>query len=229
MDPSIYRVLGFKVVGDHIPQVKFEDGLERTIELEAVLEGEVFGSLRDPRFFVKVELDPENHTLVWPNDAVCDPETLHDWPKDTADERYGRPMGCRRIPRKVVCSETPQEGQSAKMRESCVRPSSFEKSECWNGRDNAHLQGGFSVSSLPQFFGKYLAFIKKKESFSMSVPTERDPGVFGLPIQSFAFFRTRSLGGTISTRQFPNYARIQMRWNAIIHTRKEFAFVKHVP
>ena len=81
MDHSIYRVLGFKVVGDYVVQVKFEDGLERTIDLAAVLEGEVFGPLRDPRLFAQVELDPESHTLVWPNGADFDPETLHDWPK----------------------------------------------------------------------------------------------------------------------------------------------------
>ena len=81
MDHSIYRILEFKVVGDHVLQVKFEDGLDRTIDFEAVLEGEMFGPLKDPRLFAQVELDAETHTLVWPNGADFDPETLHDWPK----------------------------------------------------------------------------------------------------------------------------------------------------
>ena len=81
MNHSIYRVLDFKVVGDYILQVEFEDGLDRTVDLEAVLEGEMSGPLKDPRLFAQVELDPETHTLVWPNGADFDPETLHDWPK----------------------------------------------------------------------------------------------------------------------------------------------------
>jgi hypothetical protein len=31
--------------------------------------------------FNQVEIDPEIHTLVWPNGADFDPETLHNWPK----------------------------------------------------------------------------------------------------------------------------------------------------
>lgn len=81
MEHSIYRVLRFKVVGDYGLQVEFEDGVERNIDLEPVLEGEIFGPLKDPRLFAQVELEPESHTLVWPNGADFDPETLHDWPK----------------------------------------------------------------------------------------------------------------------------------------------------
>jgi hypothetical protein len=30
--------------------------------------------------FNQVQIDPEVHTLVWPNGADFDPATLHDWP-----------------------------------------------------------------------------------------------------------------------------------------------------
>jgi hypothetical protein len=31
--------------------------------------------------FNQVRIDPEVHTLVWPNGADFDPATLHDWPE----------------------------------------------------------------------------------------------------------------------------------------------------
>jgi len=31
--------------------------------------------------FNEVRIDPEVHTLVWPNGGDFDPATLHDWPQ----------------------------------------------------------------------------------------------------------------------------------------------------
>jgi Protein of unknown function (DUF2442) len=50
------------------------------IDFEPVLRGALYGPLRDPALFAAVRIDSEAHTLVWPNDADFDPETLHDWP-----------------------------------------------------------------------------------------------------------------------------------------------------
>ena len=40
-----------------------------------------FRLFRDPALFKRVALDPEVHTIVWPNGADFDPATLHDWPE----------------------------------------------------------------------------------------------------------------------------------------------------
>lgn len=80
MNHPVYRIIGFKLAGPHSLQVEFDDGIERRVDLEGVLEGEMFGALKDPRLFAQVDLDPETHTLVWPNGADFDPETLHEWP-----------------------------------------------------------------------------------------------------------------------------------------------------
>lgn len=76
----LYRVTAFRHVGPTALQVSFDDGSSQTIDFEPVLTGELFGPLRDPEMFLGVKLDPEVHTLVWPNGADFDPATLHDWP-----------------------------------------------------------------------------------------------------------------------------------------------------
>jgi len=62
-------------------RVRFDDGLERIIDFSGVLSGELFGPLKDLILFNQVQVDPETHTLAWPNGADFDPETLHDWPQ----------------------------------------------------------------------------------------------------------------------------------------------------
>lgn len=81
MHHPIYRVVGFKLVRPYTLQVRFDDGTEREIDFRPLLEGELYGPLQDEKLFNQVEIDPETHTLVWPNGADFDPETLHEWPK----------------------------------------------------------------------------------------------------------------------------------------------------
>lgn len=81
MDHPIYRVTSFELLGKHLLRVGFDDGLTREINLEPVLQGEIYGPLRDPAVFASVEIDPEIHTLVWPGGADFDPAILHDWPE----------------------------------------------------------------------------------------------------------------------------------------------------
>jgi hypothetical protein len=62
-------------------RVLFDDQTEQVINFEPVLAGELYGPLRDLSLFNQVRIDPEVHTLVWPNGADFDPAILHDWPK----------------------------------------------------------------------------------------------------------------------------------------------------
>ena len=84
MQHPIHRVTRFKIVGPYRVEVELEDRVSRTIDLRPILAGRLYGPLRDPDVFNGVRLDPEVHTLVWPNGADFDPATLHDWP-DHAD------------------------------------------------------------------------------------------------------------------------------------------------
>jgi hypothetical protein len=80
MNHAIHRVTNFEILGPYSLRVSFEDGVSRRIDLEPVLEGDLYGPLRDPVLFNGVQIDPEVGTLVWPNGADFDPETSHDWP-----------------------------------------------------------------------------------------------------------------------------------------------------
>jgi len=85
MSHPIYRVVEFEIVGPYRLRVVFDDGREQVVDFRPVLEGPLYGPLRDEKLFSQVEIDPEVHTLVWPNGADFDPETLHDWPKYAED------------------------------------------------------------------------------------------------------------------------------------------------
>jgi Protein of unknown function (DUF2442) len=81
MSHSIYRVISFAIVGDYTLSVRFDDCTEQTIDFRPILAGKLYRPLRDSNLFNQVRIDPEVHTLVWPNGADFDPATLHDWPR----------------------------------------------------------------------------------------------------------------------------------------------------
>jgi hypothetical protein len=81
MSHPIHQVRAFEIVAPYTLRVRFADDTEQTINFRPVLAGELYGPLAELSFFIQVRLDPEVHTLVWPNGADFDPATLHDWPK----------------------------------------------------------------------------------------------------------------------------------------------------
>jgi hypothetical protein len=81
MAHAIHQVKSFEIKAPFILNIRFEDNTEQTINFQPILAGEIFGPLKDLSVFNQVTIDPEVHTLVWPNGADFDPETLHNWPK----------------------------------------------------------------------------------------------------------------------------------------------------
>jgi hypothetical protein len=80
MTHEIHRVTSFQHLGDYTLRVRFADATEQVIDFGPVLIGEIYGPLAEPELFRQVSIDPESHTLVWPNGADFDPAQLHDWP-----------------------------------------------------------------------------------------------------------------------------------------------------
>lgn len=79
-----YDVIEARYVSGYVVWLKFRDGTKGEIDLRNELEGPVFEPLRDVTFFAKFRVDPEFHTLVWPNGADFAPEFLHDSVRVTA-------------------------------------------------------------------------------------------------------------------------------------------------
>ncbi|OGO38033.1 MAG: hypothetical protein A2Z03_04070 [Chloroflexi bacterium RBG_16_56_8] len=77
----IYLVQAFEIVAPYTLRVQFDDNTSQTINFRPIIAGELYGPLRDLNLFNQVQIDPEVHTLVWPNGADFDPATLHDWPQ----------------------------------------------------------------------------------------------------------------------------------------------------
>jgi hypothetical protein len=92
MAHPIHRVSSFEILSSYTLRVRFDDRTEQVINFEPILAGELYRPLRDLSLFNQVRLDPEVHTLVWPNGADFDPATLHDWPEhlDALIERARR-------------------------------------------------------------------------------------------------------------------------------------------
>ena len=85
MTHEIYRVEAFEKTAPFTLRVDFDDGTSQVIDFQPVLKVELYGPLRDPELFNQVQIDPEIHTLVWPNGADFDPAILHDWPQRFAE------------------------------------------------------------------------------------------------------------------------------------------------
>lgn len=62
---------GFRV------RLTLSDGLVRELDLDPMLEGGGFESLRDSTEFTRVFLDEVAGTIAWPNGIDLDPDVLH--------------------------------------------------------------------------------------------------------------------------------------------------------
>jgi hypothetical protein len=81
MAHEIYHVSSFQKIAPFTLSIQFNDGTTQAIDFRPVLEGELYGPLQDPTLFAQIRIDPEIHTLVWPNGADFDPAILHNWPE----------------------------------------------------------------------------------------------------------------------------------------------------
>jgi Protein of unknown function (DUF2442) len=74
------RVVAVEIVLPYGLLLTFADRSVGMVDARAWVEaGEgIFTELRDPELFAQVRVDPDAETIVWPNDADVDPDTLYE-------------------------------------------------------------------------------------------------------------------------------------------------------
>jgi hypothetical protein len=72
-----FRVVDARHIHDFVLWLRFSDGTEGELDLRAELDGPIFEPLKHIAFFKQLRIDPDLHTLVWPNGADFSPEFLH--------------------------------------------------------------------------------------------------------------------------------------------------------
>jgi hypothetical protein len=71
------RVICTEFLEDYRVKLSFSDGLAGSIDLQPILQGELFEPLRELSAFRQARV--QHGTLVWPNEADLCPDVLHYW------------------------------------------------------------------------------------------------------------------------------------------------------
>ena len=61
----------------YVVRVVFADDEIRDVDIEPLLDGDVFRALRDPELFSQVRVDEYGETIVWANGADLDPDVIY--------------------------------------------------------------------------------------------------------------------------------------------------------
>lgn len=77
---EILRILEAETRGPSSLWLRFNDGVDKVVDLRPLLHGTVFEPLQDPEYFARVAVDAACGTVVWPNGADFAPEALHGLP-----------------------------------------------------------------------------------------------------------------------------------------------------
>lgn len=76
---EIHTIKSFRKIAPYTLEIIFGNNNCKTINFLPVLNGEMYGTLKNADFFDKVILDTEVKTIVWPNGADFDPSLLYNW------------------------------------------------------------------------------------------------------------------------------------------------------
>lgn len=70
-------IVNVRVLKDFHVKLTFKNGVKKTVDLEPLLAGPIFGPLKNERRFSEVMAHPEFGCLEWPNGADICPDVLY--------------------------------------------------------------------------------------------------------------------------------------------------------
>ena len=71
------RIVETRALDNYRLHVRFEDGVEGTVDLSEMAGRGVFRDWSDPDFFARVTVDPETRTVAWPGGIDLCPDQLY--------------------------------------------------------------------------------------------------------------------------------------------------------
>ena len=74
----ILRITQAEVAGRHSLRLAFNNGTQKTVNVQPLLDGPIFEPLKNSSYFARVTLDTFCGTVVWPNGADFAPEALYE-------------------------------------------------------------------------------------------------------------------------------------------------------
>ena len=72
----MHYVTDAEYLSEYKLKVRFNDKIEKVVDLKEHLDGQVFKPLKDIEYFKQVWVNYDIDTIVWPNDADFAPEFL---------------------------------------------------------------------------------------------------------------------------------------------------------
>jgi len=95
---EVLRVVHLQRCGGHVVRVRFNDGVEKRVNVLPLLDRGPYLELRDPVEFARVRLDKGWGILRWPGNRDLAPEALHDLPDEPEASTRRTPRARSRRP-----------------------------------------------------------------------------------------------------------------------------------
>jgi len=73
----MHKIIAVKPLEKFKIEVNFEDGVKGCIDLSKLIGKGVFAAIKDPNKFRKVGIDPQTHTVCWPNGIDLCPDSIY--------------------------------------------------------------------------------------------------------------------------------------------------------
>jgi hypothetical protein len=73
----ISKPIEVKALENYYLWIRFEDGVEGTLDLSSLIAKEIFNILRNPIIFATVYIDTYSHAVAWNSELEICPDTIY--------------------------------------------------------------------------------------------------------------------------------------------------------